>query len=180
MNMKPQIDTGRRRTSQVVLDAIMDLHNQEQPVTRESLVDATGMKLTVIDDHVAKFVDDEVIRRIRPGLFVPLEQFPPARSVSVTTLPNGVVKLEIGDECIDLRPREARLVATNLMGHAVQFSNIQAGHEVGIIASDMAASMRRMERELESLRQDAEDRKIELMGCSDVNQTLIARARDKG
>lgn len=178
--MKPQADSGRYRTSQVVLDAIIDLHNQEQPVTRESLAEATGIKMSVIDDHVTKFVDDEVIRRVRRGLFVPLEQFPPARPVSVTTLPNGVVKLEIGDMCLDLRPREARLVATHLMGHGIHFSNIQAGHEAGIIASEMSASMRRMERELESLRQDAEDRKIELMGRSTANETLIARARDKG
>ena len=41
-----------KSTGQVIWDAILDLHNQEQVVTREVLADITGLRMTVIDDHV--------------------------------------------------------------------------------------------------------------------------------
>ena len=41
----------QRTTKQQIFDAVQDLHNREQMVTREVLQMVTGIKLTIIDDR---------------------------------------------------------------------------------------------------------------------------------
>lgn len=134
---------------EVIWTAILDLHVREQVVTREVLRDVTGLKLTTIDEYVKKFIEvDECLRRVKNGVFQPVITPPPARAVSTTFMPDGLVKLEVGDAVLDLWPREARLVGMALSGPAQQFAQIQSGHEAGEVAHRMAAKLRRMERAL--------------------------------
>lgn len=143
-------DTGRRRggrrTRDIIWDAIVDLNNQEQVITREVLREHTGLPLTTIDEHVKKFVDDEeILRRVRSGVFQPVNRPPPARAVSATYLPDGMVKVEVGDALLELWPREARLLGMALNGHSQQYSLIQSGHEVGTVNAELAAQMKRLQ-----------------------------------
>ena len=62
-----------KRTRQVVLDAVLDLHATEQVVTRQTVADASGLKLQIVDGHLQKLVADELIRRVERGVFVPVE-----------------------------------------------------------------------------------------------------------
>ena len=95
-----------KTTGQIIWDAITDLHNQEQIVTREVLADITGLRMTVIDDHVGRMVDDSRLRRVRAGVFVPVAQLPPARPVMASIQTDGFVTLEIGDTVLILQPRD--------------------------------------------------------------------------
>ena len=61
--------TAQRTTKQQILDAIVDLHNAEQMVTREALQEVTGLKLTIIDDRVAVLVDEGSVLRKGRGSF---------------------------------------------------------------------------------------------------------------
>ena len=70
-----------------MLEAIKDLHAQEQIVTRETLSDLTGLKLTVIDDRLSYLIDSGDIHRVQRGVFVPAPEHKPARIVSKTVLP---------------------------------------------------------------------------------------------
>ena len=137
-----------KSTGQVIWDAITDLHNQEQIVTREVLADITGLRMTVIDDHVSRMVDDSRLRRVRAGVFVPVALLPPARPVMASIQTDGFVTLEIGDTVLILQPREARMVGALMAGQFAQFSNIQSGHEAGVIALELAGRVKRLEREL--------------------------------
>lgn len=133
------------RTRNIIWDAIMDLHAQEQVITREVLRDVTGLKMMLIDDHLKKFIDeDESLRRVKNGVFQPVVTPPPARSISVTDVPGGLLKIEIGDECIDLWPREARALGALLAGQAQRFSLIQVGHEVGTVNAELASQVKRL------------------------------------
>lgn len=119
-----------RTTAQQILDAVQELHNQEQIVTREALLDVTGLKLTIIDDRLATLVDrGDIIRKGR-GVFVPAVQHPPARSISKTVMPDGMVKIEIGDKVLQLTPREDRTLAAIQSGTAAQFATIEMGYQV--------------------------------------------------
>ena len=137
-----------KSTGQVIWDAILDLHNQEQVVTREVLADITGLRMTVIDDHVGRMVDDSRLRRVRAGVFVPVAQLPPARPVMASIQTDGFVTLEIGDTVLILQPREARMADALMAGQFAQFSNIQSGHEAGVIALELAGRIKRLEKEL--------------------------------
>ena len=86
-----------KTTLQQILDTVQELHNLEQIVTREAVREATGLALTTVDDRLATLVDRGDITRIGRGVFVPAVKHPPARPISKTVLPDGSVKIEVGD-----------------------------------------------------------------------------------
>lgn len=143
----------RKSTTAVVLEAVQDLHAQEQIVTRETLAQVTGLKLTVIDDRLGVLVDDEKILRVQRGVFVPAALHPPARAMSKTLMPDGMVKLEIGDEVFLLTPREDRMLAGLQAGAAAQFAAIEQGHQSARLNAELANQVRQLAREVAALKQ---------------------------
>lgn len=130
-----------RTTLQQILDTVQELHNLEQIVTREAVREATGLALTTVDDRLATLVDRGDITRIGRGVFVPAVRHPPARPISKTVLPDGSVKLEIGDEVLTLTPREDRHLAAMMAGSVAQLAAVTEGHE---LAATVAALRRRI------------------------------------
>ena len=140
-----------RTTRQQILDAVQELHSQEQMVTREALLEVTGLKLTIIDDRIAKLVDDGVVLRKNRGVFVPAVQHPPARPISKTVMPDGMVKIEIGDEVLQLTPREDRTLAGIQAGAAVQLAAIEMGQETSALVQSMRRRIAHLESKLRNL-----------------------------
>jgi len=134
-----------KTTKQQILDAIHDLHNAEQMVTREALMEVTGLKLTIIDDRVGVLVDDGLVIRLGRGVFVPAARHPPARPISKTLMPDGTVKIEIGDTVLDLTPREDRLLASIQAGAAIQYLAIDTEQHLTQLGGDLRAKVRRLE-----------------------------------
>ena len=50
-----------KSNAETILEAIEDLHNQEQIVTRETLSQLTGFKLSIVDDRLSYLVDSGLI-----------------------------------------------------------------------------------------------------------------------
>jgi hypothetical protein len=94
---------------QAVFQAIVDLCGAGRQASRQAVCDFTGLKMTIVDDHVKNLKDDGMIRLVVNGIFEPVDQTPD-RAVSGTIVPNGRYKLEIGDTVLDLTLREARNV----------------------------------------------------------------------
>ncbi len=137
--------TIHRTTKQQILDAIHDLHNAEQLVTREALQEVTGLKLTIVDDRVATLVDDGMVIRKGRGVFVPAIQHPPARPISKTVMPNGTVKIEIGDSVLELTPREDRMLASIQAGAALQHLGIDSEQHATQVTGDLRARVHKLE-----------------------------------
>lgn len=142
----PQIDD--RTSGQIIRDAIQDLHQQYQVATRELLCELTGLKMTIIDDHISRMIENGELRRLRAGVFAPIVPMPEPRAVSVTRMADGTSIIEIGDFVVHVYPRERRELASLLVGDAVQYSNIQAGVEAGTIATELAAELLATKREM--------------------------------
>lgn len=136
------IDMATRTTRERIWEAIYDLHSQEQVATREVLAEVTGLTMSQVGDFIKVLVADGRIRRIRAGVFCPVEAMPPARAVSVTLVASGLTKLEVGDAILELTPREARMIGTALAGFAMQFAQIQAGHDLNHIVCDVDVRQR--------------------------------------
>ena len=151
----------QRTTKQQMLDAIHDLHNAEQLVTREALQEVTGLKLTIIDDRVATLVDEGAVIRKGRGVFVPAIQHPPARPISKTVMPDGMVKIEIGDMVLDLTPKEDRALASLQAGTAVQFAAIETGQELSTLVAAMRTRVAKLEAQL---RKDKGDKQLVIEG----------------
>ena len=124
-----------RTSSQLIWDAVMELHNLQQPITREILAKATGLRITVIDDHTKRLVNDGELRRLLPGVFTPIVLMAPPRAISKTVLADGGVMIEIGDQVMHLTPQEDRSLAALQAGVAIQFSSIHAGQEISVLAA---------------------------------------------
>lgn len=140
--------TAKRSSTQIVLDALRDLHQQEQIVTRETLQAFTGLKLPIIDDRIRALVEDGLAIRVQRGVFVPAEVHPPARPMTKTLLPDGTVNLEIGDTVLILTPAEDRMLARIQAGVMMQAATIEVGHQTALIAGEIQGRLNRVERSI--------------------------------
>ena len=127
-----------KSSTSIVLEAVRDLHAQEQVVTRETLAQVTGLKMTVIDDRIGVLVDDGQVVRVRRGVYVPAVVHAPSRPMSKTVLPDGTIKIEIGDELLTLTPREDRTLALLQAGVAVQYASIESGHQFSAFVAEIS------------------------------------------
>ncbi|WP_313080481.1 hypothetical protein [Pulveribacter sp.] len=144
-------------STQRIYDAVCELHALEQVVTRETVAELTGLKLTVVDDRLGALVDDDKIKRVLRGVYVPVERHPPARPIAKMVLPDGTVKIEIGDEVLTLTPREDRALALVQSGAATQAIAIESGRQQALVMAEMAAKLQKIEREYAALRAHRED-----------------------
>ena len=133
---------SNQRNSQKVLEAIQDLHNLEQIVTRENLSSSLAMPMSVIDASLAYLVDCGHIIRIQRGVFRPSIAHSPARMISQSELSDGCVLIEIGDDIsLTLTPKEARVIGTMLQGRAIQYAQIESGQAMIDLANTIKLQM---------------------------------------
>ena len=117
-------NTPKRVSSQEILDWVTDLHEKEQVVSREVLTEVTGIKLSIVDEHLRNLVNTGKIKRVTRGVFVPVRVMQPARLISTSLLPDGWLKIEVGDDVMTLTPREARMLGTMMQGYSSLASQI--------------------------------------------------------
>ena len=137
-----------KSNAEIVLSAVQDLFAREQIVTRETLAELTGLKLTTIDDRLGHLVDTGKIRRVQRGVFVPLEQHRPARPISRTLCPDGTTVLEVGDTVMILSPRESRMIGELMAGSSQQYAAIEIGHEAARLNAVLQAQISEVRREV--------------------------------
>lgn len=138
----------RKTNKETILDAIIDLHNQEQVVTRETLSLILDLKQSIIDDNLSSLVNDDLIHRVQRGVFVPTVQHRPARIISKIVLPCGTVKIDVGDDMVlTLTPKESRILGSLMVGEAMQYSNIEIGHHAALASAKLDLELKDMRRE---------------------------------
>lgn len=141
---KPITSTDR------IFDAVRELRSLEQIATRESVAELTGLKLSVVDDRLRTLVDDGRLKRLLRGIYELVECYPEARVISKTVLPGGYVKWDIGNEVLTLTPAEDRTIAMMGMGAAGQAIMIQSTNQHLYLATELAAKVEKLERELKA------------------------------
>lgn len=133
---------------QRVLDAVTDLHNQEQVVTRETLSDILDLKQTIIDDNLSSLTNDGLIHRVQRGVYVPSVSHLPARIISKIVLHDGTVVIDIGESVLTLTPKEARVIGSLMMCEAMQYSNIEIGHHAALAAAKVELELKEMRAQI--------------------------------
>lgn len=142
---------SNKNSTDAIYDAVIDLHNNEQIVTRTTLAAILDMKIGVIDDRLSYLVDTDRIMRVERGVYVPVIQHATSRIMSKMVLPDGTVKIEIGDEVLTLTPKEARTLGNLVVAEAMQYSNIELGHNMAMIQSSLTGQVRSLARSVEKL-----------------------------
>lgn len=116
--------TARLSTSEQVARAIQECREFGKAATRQSISQMTNLPVSIVDDRV-KYLRS--IGRVRlaggnvAGVYEPAEDPMDDRAVSCTILPNGRVKLELGDKIVEMTQREASHVGALLHGITVQY-----------------------------------------------------------
>lgn len=88
----------------LIWQTILELRNTERRINRRALADLTGLKPGVVDDHVERWIEKDQLRRAGNGELEVVEHFPATRPISTTDLPDGMVKLEVGSDYLELTP----------------------------------------------------------------------------
>lgn len=143
----------RATNKEIILDSIIDLHNSEQIVTRELLLDVLDLKKNIIDDNITSLVNEGRVYRVRRGVYAPNSTHPPARLIWKGTLPCGLIKVDIGDDIsLTLTPKEARTLGKDLMGEGMQYANIELGHHIAQMNARNEAQIKELLRENKQLK----------------------------
>ena len=106
---------------EAILAVIADLTEHGHQASRRRIADETGLKIGTVDDHIGRLRDDGLVRPTLAGVFE-LVDTTPDRAISVTALPRGQFKIEVGDDvCEALTPRETLALSKLLGGVALAF-----------------------------------------------------------
>ena len=115
-----------------VYQAIVTLHESGRVATRDRLSDVIEITPEKLDEHLRMLKDARRIRPIERGVFVPIYEFPPPRAMSLTVLPNGYAKVDLGDvasidaavaqlpERIDALATQRGVTRSDIMGEAAE------------------------------------------------------------
>lgn len=153
-------------TGQIIWETIVGLTNDERDISRQVLRDATGLSYDVIDDHIKRLETAGKVFKVGKGLIKVMPLYPPERAQSVTALPDGRVKFEIGDEYLVLTPPEARRHGMLFTGFARAFEDIEGSNKALIRTAELAYEVRQLRRELEARKKPKNDAQMELPGSS--------------
>lgn len=142
------MDTTRER----VLQCIIDLFNARRPAHRVLIAQHMGVKLSTVDDAVKRLKEDMLVRTTTPGYVEPIEQHPPSRPLSITKLPNGQCKVEVGDDLLTLTPHEAQMLGIMLHGDAQTLMYWHEERQTGAHIVQLQGEVRAMKKELRDTR----------------------------
>ncbi|MDR3158603.1 MAG: hypothetical protein LBU11_06260 [Zoogloeaceae bacterium] len=145
-----------------VFEAILSLRDKGQMATRDAVITAARMRPTLVDGCLRRLREDgRIVSPVR-GVFVPVAQHREAQPVSLTVLPDGMAKLEIGDALIELTPRERQLLGDVIAPSSLQYSAISLAEEI----REQQSALRLREKEkirLESQKKDAASRPARIL-----------------
>lgn len=131
---------------------ILELRDTERRINRRALADLTGLKPGIVDDHVERWIEKDQLRRAGNGELEVIEQFPATRPISKTTMPNGLVKLEIGSDLVELTPKESRVIAREFAGHMHELAQADSANRAVVLCHELARELKEARREIKALR----------------------------
>jgi biotin operon repressor len=145
----------------IVWETILQLENDGRLITRRNLREVTGLSYEQIDESIKRLENNGKVIKAGGGLIEVVPLYPAERAQSLTALPDGLMKWEIGDFCIELTPPELRKHAMMLAGFARQYDDIEGSNralvrnaELNDQLRDVRKELRDVSRELVLLKQD--------------------------
>lgn len=154
-------------TSDRVLNAVIELRAANSTATRETVAALTGLKQTVVDDRLRALADEGKIKRVLRGVYEIVAQYPRPRPISVTTLEDGLLKVEIGETCEMLTPEESRVFGRLFLGYASEAMTSESVRQHMILATDLAAQVKSLSDQVKGLKASKNQRQLDLLEGQD-------------
>ena len=138
-------------TGQIIWDCIVSLREAGQVISRQRLMELTDFPYTKVDDHVSRWIEEGRMRRLVDGVYEVVDPLPEPRAISVTDLHNSMVLIEIGDQELRLFTPEARALARQLGGFALQYAQLQTQNDVAALLVEATVRNRALADRLSDL-----------------------------
>lgn len=138
-----QAHNAKRSSRDMVFGAIMELSDCETPAKAPDIARATGLAMPIVYDAIKTLKQRGRIYSDN-GMFFVSEEHKETVPVYHSALPNGVIKLEKGDQILELNQREARALAKTMGGLIEQANVIVMAHK----QDEQQAQIRRLQRQL--------------------------------
>lgn len=114
-------------STQRTLETVRHLYaTRQRAVSTQEIEVCSELALSVVQDSLKRLIDSGQITRPGRGMYVPVIQHQAPRPISQTWLPDGVVKIEVGDEVIALTPMEHRTLVRMLGGVMAEAAQMAA------------------------------------------------------
>ncbi|THJ36185.1 hypothetical protein E8K88_02665 [Lampropedia aestuarii] len=147
---------------QRVLDACIALSNAEQNITADNVVDLTGLKRDKVQYMLKDLKTRGDLHSSTRGVYTLVESHPEARAISLTIACNGMTKVEIGDEILEVTPAEARQIAMLFAGRATEAAVIESSRAHMLLATELSAQVEKLKKDVAALRQVQDKRQMAL------------------
>jgi len=132
-----------------VYDAILELSDSETPAKAADIAHVTGLAMPIVYDSIKALKQRGRIYSDN-GSFFACEEVAETQPVYHTAMPNGIIKLEKGDQIMELTQREARALAKTMAGFVEQAAVIVMSHR----QDEQQAQIRRMQRQIQRLQDE--------------------------
>lgn len=144
----------KRPIGEIIWETVLQMADDCRLITRRNLREVTGLSYDQIDESIKRLEASGKVIKAGAGLIEVVPLYPAERAQSLTALPDGLMKWEIGDFCIELTPPEIRKHAMMLAGFARQFDDIEGSSKALVRNAELNDQLREVRRELRQLKQD--------------------------
>ena len=171
-NMTTEQTKKLSHSRQIIVDSIRELTGLGHLITRQSLQEATGLTMHIIDDHVSRMIDEDgTLRRVRPGVYELVMGVGKMPSVHFSDLDDGALVIEVegcGKLVLDDH-RVMRKLAERLSGSYAQVAMLELKYQFGVVSQDLMLELIATKRELSQRLREAEEQ------CAQLRQQLAAQ-----
>ena len=169
-NMTTEQTKRLSHNRQIIVDSIRELTGLGHLITRQSLQEATGLTMHIIDDHVSRMIDEDgTLRRVRPGVYELVMGVGKMPSVHFSDLDDGALVIEVegcGKLVLDDH-RVMRKIAERLSGSYAQVAMLELKYQFGVVSQDLMLELIATKRELSQRLREAEEQ------CAQLRQQLV-------
>lgn len=105
----------------VIIDAIHQLTQSRRTISREVLMRFTGLKYSIVDDHLKTLREEGLIFTPVKGVIELVPEQPATRTIKTEFPDNGSVRVCVGELCLELTLMEGMLLGQALAGIGLRF-----------------------------------------------------------
>jgi biotin operon repressor len=154
----------KRPIGPIVWETILQLHNDGRLITRRNLREVTGLSYEQIDESIKRLETAGKVIKAGGGLIEVVPLYPAERVQSVTPLPDGRVKWEMGDVLVEFTPTEIDRHAMLFSGFARRFEDLEVSNKALMRIAELALEVKQLKREVAALKQPKDERQMDLLG----------------
>lgn len=108
-----------------------------------------GLRLSIADDHLERFIEDELVVSINPCVFEKVPQYPADQSIRCAALFEGHVKLEQGNSAWPCEPQRSPCLVKLVAGWASELAQVKTQDEIVVSMNRIDSRTRRNEKHID-------------------------------